>query len=513
MEIYEKILEESLKGSYSLKNLPKVKVLKPQRVWISKSKTSKQLIIDQGEKLIKTITPLITPEGILGHGLETIKLLIELSFQKPLKILIPETIVYGHGFEFPTFVYSDHKGFIKSSSTLLGNCFDSIYENFSACRLNNPIVTSPLALQKTPDGRNNKIYMHKNELLTDFQNISKDETLIQRYILPKGNICSKLRVIFRDSQVKIYKITNKHRFDKSNVSNLFTQATCAKKTSPEPTSDDSIGIQTELIKIFCTDSKNIKNSTISEQKSVKNSQKLAETFNTLKESINSIILINSNQKLSELICDFIEDYNKNIYFLQVKYYNCINYNHVPLKSLKNFKKFKCPGEYCSEKVSRSESIEGISKSFLLQSRNIVPNKCKVFRGAVFGQNNCESGTFQMLNPRLFERVRVCPDCFIAYNEKNSSKINYENMNNTNLCKKSDEIEVLVKNQFFGKIKINKNPEYMSQLGKKVSDISKKLIRQASGDFRSIRPQKKKSTVFFDQKKVIENILKLEEFSL
>ena len=542
------------------------------------------------------ITPYSSPDGTVGCGLNTSKLLADIITQRPLPLLIPETIVYGYGFEVPTLIFTDNKGYVQILPRLQQSNFQTLTDIFSELRIINPSIIAPLALIKAPLSQYNKILMRNNELNLEWKNIHKSDIVIQRYILPKGTKCSKLRAKLKDNEIKIFKITNKNTFDRSNYEknsdSLIRLNLTSGKISPQPESikipnntdhrrsridfyrnssspikvsnsimlspvkevkydnitefmksiylnssksdisvlyqkllknnsrtaderetitEDIINgkITSKLRSMFCTESKNSSLSTIVELKSPKNTQGILKIFNMLKDHINTNILQPQNLKLTEIMCDFIEDYNKNIYFLQVKFAKFIQNVYVPLKSIKLFKKFSCPGDYCSGYSNQNDLIEQI---IALPKKKVLPKKCKILLGTILGEKLDPNDSLQQLNPRLFERVRVCANCFLVYNEKYEKKVD-QNVRRKTLVLENDleENETRPVKNVSNKIKINKEYSYMGELGMKLHKINREALYKSVQNIRKKSITKKYFTPFDHKKKSIDKAIHLEEF--
>ena len=533
------------------------------------------------------------PPPILGSGLCSLKLLADLAAVRPLPLLVPETLVYGYGFEAPTLVYTDGRGLLQTLPGINPQKFEVLEQIFLSQRIINENIIAPLALVKSPNSLFNRVIMRSKELRADWRNIVKTDEVCQRYVLAKGNMCSKLRVVLRNDKVRVFKITNKQRFDRSSYQdcnenalksktiaklvNVQISALRAKKYTSCFTSDlmkkvssivgdftnypdiqeirfetltdfmisvqdcpkkDIMGLYTELLKIgeknceenegivedfinhkilnklrsiFCTESKNPNESMIIELKSEKSTENVIKIFNWLRDAINTSILQFQQLKLSELMCDLAEDCNKNIYFLQLKYYNCIPNVYIPLKQIKkrNLSKFTCPGEYCHNKSTMSNT-EIFVQSILLPSKKVLPAKCKVLRGTILGDKLSPNNSLQQLHPRLFERVQVCPNCFLVYNDwtDNNMQSVLEHNGKHYL---EDEDEILPVDYSVNKIKIRREPNYMGELGAALHRYNRNIIKKIYLRGSEMDVMKKEKSVFDCKKKSIDNAIRLEEF--
>ena len=118
------------------------------------------------QELIDLITPLYEPIGVIGYGLQTSRLLFDVFSQKPLNLLVPETLIYGYGFERPTLLYTDYKGLVQSKK-IDENSYDSFIEILKSNQIINSSLISPLAVLKSSNSQFHKIFMRSNELKTE----------------------------------------------------------------------------------------------------------------------------------------------------------------------------------------------------------------------------------------------------------------------------------------------------------------------------------------------------------
>ena len=590
---YHSYLEQTLNTVVVHSKIPEELLPRPRQVWISKSKTATELLQKREIDLVSQITPVCSPDQTLGSGLYSPKLLADLAAVRPLPLLVPETLVNGYGFDSPTLMYTDSRGLMQTIGGIHPGQFEILGQVFSSHRTINETIIAPLAVVKSPNSLYNKIIMRNSELKLDWKNLIKSDAVCQRYILTKGNMCSKLRLIFKNDKVRVFKITNKNRFDRSsyqetnestlkmkliaNLVNSQISALKAKRQNSSFSTDimrkvsgfvgdlsnlpeikeikyetltefmDSIkdlpkkdisGLYAELVKtgerrvidsegitedvinnkilsklrsIFCTDSKNPNASTIIELKSEKSTENVIRIFNWFRETINSSILQFQQLKLSELMCDFAEDCNKNIYFLQLKYFNCVSNAYIPLKQIKkrNLSKFTCPGEYCDNKSSMNNT-EMYAQSVLVPIKKVLPKKCKVLRGTILGEKLNPNNSLQQLHPRLFERVQVCPNCFLVYND-------WSDKNMQNLLAQSDnhflddEDEIFPISDSVNKIKIRREPNYMGELGASLHKFSRAKLNKTYQHKYEKPAIRKEPSIFQYKKKSIDNAIHLEEF--
>lgn len=576
MSAYHSLLEEGLNSTVKLSKLSADLIPKPKQVWISQSKPGVEVVEQREKDLISLFTPQCASFPDQLSGLYTFKLISDLASQKTLQLLIPETIIYGYGFESPTFLFTDHKGTLQVISGLGSGSFPILSDIFSAHRTINKSLVAPLALVKSPNSLYNKVLMRENELKADWRNLLKSDEVCQRYVLSKGNKSSKLRVVYKKNEISVFKITNKANFDRSayeashsfvrsamesptkppeadmgknpdllreqssspikeikyeslsQFMNSINELASAKELSelfsqlgkhyfkhidePETIVEDIINnkIFTKLRSMFCTESGNIKASTIIELKSEKRISAVCKIFNLLKNHTNSSILQPQNLKISEFTCDFVENTDKVLFFLKVKHLKAVSSIHVPLKSLQKNRTsnyFKCPGEYCY--ASSQNNTELFGQSILFPCKKVFPKECKVLRGTIMEDKVNLLNTSDLLKLRLFERVKVCQNCFLVYNEKVNKKINHKVLKTSEQVDLKDDFMPFTESR--NKLKVKRDPSYMGKLGVKLHNFNKKMLtRTFTGALPRPSPSKSHS-IFSASKKIISESIHFEAF--
>lgn len=582
--------------------IPDDLIPKPKQVWISKSKSGLEVFQLQKKALAKLVVPNCPSDAPFGIGLNTFKTLSEIASSRKFPILIPETLVYGYGFENPTLLYTDIKQGLQVIPKLSAQSFEIFLKILSSQRALTNSVIGPLALGKCPNSQFNKLYMRENELKQEFKCIHKTDVVIQRYIVAKGNMCSKYRVVLYEDDIKVFKISNKMRFDRSeyekkqdcdskpgtessfikspaiitrnekksyqgtslkaelvrkltskteyftkfsmtsqkekkyetleefmnsipliqpkyNIGNLYAQLSKPRpKTIDtfENLSEDIVNgkISNKLRSMFCTDTKNIEVTNIIELKSQKILNSLGPLCKFIKETLDLFFLIKNNLKISEMICDFAEDTNKKIYFLQVKHTKCKSINYVPLKNIKLSNKFVCPGEHCYDKPP-SLQTELFAQSILLPTKKVAPNKCKILLGTILGEKLDPIKNYKHINPRLFERVRVCENCFHFYNDKNERKA-FENKSvgklqyNFSDIPENEEEEILPMEENVRRFTLRREKSYMGMLGAKLYKFQKEMLSKIKAS--PPKPAiKKEFTVFDCKKRTIDKAIHYDDF--
>lgn len=208
---YKKILSSNLLNI--IINPPSSNHPSPSETTQQHPKQAKKFEQCEQKELLKHITPPDSDPCPVACELMSYKFLYDLNQLKPLPIQIPDTFVYGHGFDSPTFIFTENKQ-LKFIQKLNLKAVDLILKIFNKHRVVQPRVTSPIAVLRTFNSVCNKVIMRNCDFKAEFKKIHKHEVLLQRYIITKGNLSSKFRVVFRNEQVRVYRVTNRARFDK-----------------------------------------------------------------------------------------------------------------------------------------------------------------------------------------------------------------------------------------------------------------------------------------------------------
>lgn len=119
--------------------------------------------------------------------------------------------------------------------------------------------------------------------------------------------------------------------------------------------------------------------------------KLGSMVNTIRKILNSQSCT-QGKLVSALSCDFIEDSEKNIFFIGIKQYETIKVKPAVTKLAFEFK-FSCPGVYCKGK-SREKTFKP-SHTMLKKKLGSIKNQ------EIYLQN-------------YLERVKVCKECYEGY---------------------------------------------------------------------------------------------------
>jgi hypothetical protein len=162
------------------------------------------------------VTPSDSEPGPIPCELSSFKFICELNSLKPLPLQIPETFIFGHGFESPAFLYNDAKG-IQVISKLNTKSSSLLSLIFAKMMKNKARTVPPIVISRTYNSFFNKILLRLKDLKPEVRNGFKRETCIQRYVVSKGNMTSKVRVVFKDDQVRVFRITNRIRCDKQSL--------------------------------------------------------------------------------------------------------------------------------------------------------------------------------------------------------------------------------------------------------------------------------------------------------
>ncbi|CAG9311904.1 unnamed protein product [Blepharisma stoltei] len=184
-----------------------------QKIWLSKPKSGLEVQRIRERNLIQKYSKSadISPRSVIQSGVFSFKTLSVLLEHCRLNINVPDTLIFGYGFESPSLIYTDFDGSLKIKTSLVASQIYTIIRIFEAHRKSNLI--SPLAIMKTPDSHYDRIFMKANEIKYELKDAYKHEAVIQRYILPKGRKAFKIRIMWSLKELKIFTITNKDRLD------------------------------------------------------------------------------------------------------------------------------------------------------------------------------------------------------------------------------------------------------------------------------------------------------------
>lgn len=160
----------------------------------------------------------------------------------------------------------------------------------------------------------------------------------------------------------------------------------------------------KLNSLFCLSIKNSSRSDVYEIKTFKGLSQALEMMNEFKRIINGYFLSQSGQKLTKLICDFVEDSHQNIYLIKIKNYEFTQITNFSFKKSPT-ESFFCPGKYCDKQIKNF-----YNKVFRIQSY-------KILKKTIVAHEKKFDDPILMLDPRLYEKVRVCKNCFNVYTKK------------------------------------------------------------------------------------------------
>lgn len=586
MSHYHEILEKNLNSSVIFPKKPEDIFKSHKKIWLSKPKTGNEVHQKYNDDLVQSLSSIIEKDTIDSPFLceiFTFKLLKLISKSHQLQIPVPESVIYGHGFDSATYIFNDPKGNIQFFPKQTPKTLEVISKIFSYKRQINYLIIGPVGIYRGPNSESNKVYMREKDLKADLLSLHKKDVLVQRYIIPKGAMSSKYRLVYRADAIKVFKISNSASFDRStyvpkkrkiyhvelrdtekgfpnlkfelvkklteksflfnktgavrnesrfeNLSDLMDSIQKDEKENKGKDSkiedlysdffklqgkpvnenidnsyDDVVApkIYSELKTKFCTYSKLKYASKITEIKSQRICESLISLFNYVKEMVNSYVLRERNLKVCEFICDFFEDTSKNIYFSQIKSCRCVKIVYVPLKTMikekKNKKKFNCPGKYC-EFTHSVQVSENNDESILAISKAPIPIKYSILRGTLEYEKFETIDNPQKLNPRLFEKVQVCENCFKAYNE--------------NVNRSFEELQQNIrKNESLGSQKPNMTkPSYMSDIQQNFNQftrITKNLLTQQAPSPK-VKKVSRNLSFFQSKRKSIQKALQFEEF--
>ncbi|CAG9313259.1 unnamed protein product [Blepharisma stoltei] len=210
------------------------------------TEASESCIVRTNKRLLTAYTPLRSRAGsflipkslpiFIGHtslikgisseiptGIYTFSLLYKISQRYPkFSITIPDTIIFNSGFDCPT-VISNRQGFLEFMPYRNGM---NNLRNEASClffqKNSENTCDTPGSIIKYSNHMK-LIQSTQEELIENWPDIYKD-TLIQRFIKPKGLRASRVRVILKEnSSPRIYVFTNIARTDNREDPSLRTK--------------------------------------------------------------------------------------------------------------------------------------------------------------------------------------------------------------------------------------------------------------------------------------------------
>jgi len=182
---------------------------------IKKQVTEKVMKLEESQhkELLKFITPPDDGPGLIPCELSSYKFLLDLQQIKPLSLMVPQTFISGHGFDTPTLIYTENNQ-LRTIQRVNLKALEILVRIFNKQRAVHQRAVTPIAVLRMFNSICNKVIMRNVDLKAEIKKVHKKEVFIQRYIVTKGNLSSKFRVVFRDEQVRVYRVTNKARIDK-----------------------------------------------------------------------------------------------------------------------------------------------------------------------------------------------------------------------------------------------------------------------------------------------------------
>ncbi|CAG9310427.1 unnamed protein product [Blepharisma stoltei] len=189
---------------------------KIKRTWISKSKSGKEVIKQREMEIIQQIKfdANSNPSSLLQTGLHSYKGIAEIASHTKIYANMPETLIFGYGFESPTLLYTNEEGVLQVQQRLLPPQIDILIQILETWRFSNHSgVVCPLCIIIAPNSQFNRILMRESELKYEIKNAHKTDLIVQRYVLPKGRKSCKIRIVWTNKEIKVYKITNIERLD------------------------------------------------------------------------------------------------------------------------------------------------------------------------------------------------------------------------------------------------------------------------------------------------------------
>ena len=219
MSHYHEILEKNLNSSVIFSKKPEDLFKSHKKIWLSKPKTGNEVHQKYNDDLVQGLSSVIEKDTVDSPFLceiFTFKLLKLISKSHQLQIPVPESVIYGHGFDSATFIFNDVKGNIQFYPKQTPKTLEVISKIFNSKRQINYLIVGPVGIYRGPNSESNKVYMRQKDLKADLSALHKKDVLVQRYIIPKGAMSSKYRLVYRADAIKVFNISNSASFDRSS---------------------------------------------------------------------------------------------------------------------------------------------------------------------------------------------------------------------------------------------------------------------------------------------------------
>jgi hypothetical protein len=242
----------------------------------------------------------------------------------------------------------------------------------------------------------------------------------------------------------------------------------------------SFGLVKKLRQMYCTDLNRPENVNIYESKNLKLFTSIINETKQLMDYIDKVSLKNINMRISRAVCDYCEDKDGNWWFLKMKAARFIQVREKKKLLIKNHK-FECPGEYCKVTIGfdSNDSDSNIFKVSPKVSRN---QSRKVLRRILDMHRTHSPGSIiDMLDPKQYDEVKVCKNCYFVYNEQSRKKDS-----------EPDKVNQVLKKKRYDKIIQEIDPETPAvpiTLVQPQESRMVKFIKSRASSFSKIRLQK------------------------
>ena len=294
-------------------------------------------------------------------------ILYQVSKRMTIFLSIPETFIYGFGFEKPTLICSDFKNKeLLFEENLTPNGINEGFKYFKETSQ----LKAPIAAIKTQNGNHDKssVAYSVQECQKAWDNCLKQykDVVIQRFV-------------YTGKAPKVYQVIN-------SLDGLF-QVTYAKKNNSIAKGISQLlpGLQrNSTIRLIEDRNWLIRKKDIVAAKEVSPEFELKRQVNHLGQIIEKFYSSNKDCKLDSLETTWVSDKSENLFLINVKYYRVLNiiYKPIQMRSRKVSKHFSVSRQNSGEYKVIKRGKKTVEKDIKYRTKSLAFKSEKNFKGPV-----------------------------------------------------------------------------------------------------------------------------------
>ena len=154
---------------------------------------------------------------VIGSGYYFYKSLYQISRKEQVTLRVPDSLVFGFGFNKPTLIYTNEAGILQFRKGIDHYQYDALLDVFQSLNMfqSRQGVVLPLMIIKIGNGRFNRVLLRRSDAYDEWRSREKnpEQCVMQHYLLPKGRKACKMRAILRLNGFEAITISNKRRLD------------------------------------------------------------------------------------------------------------------------------------------------------------------------------------------------------------------------------------------------------------------------------------------------------------